>query len=187
VDFDQRGKGDESHSLYGRNRHGHAAAADGHAGAVLAERPRCAGVARQRHRRDHPMVVRERGGRAAGRRRLLRPLQQIWPHHRGEPPIRRLHLVQLPVGPEPGAHRQAGGGDWDHVRRATAAFLVQIGSETRSGEVGRGMWGDALTPLDVVALQHLAGRDDKSPRWPRVQHGREGEGYDEGLGCKAIS
>jgi hypothetical protein len=28
--------------------------------------------------------------------------------------------------------------------RATAAFLVQIGLETRSGEVGRGMWGGAL-------------------------------------------
>src|SRR5262245_5163549 len=56
-----------------------------------------ADLPRQRHRRDHPVVVRERGDGAADRRCLLRPLGQVPPHHQRASPVRRLHCVRLPV------------------------------------------------------------------------------------------
>jgi len=61
------------------------------------ERPR-AGLSRQRHRRDHPLVVRERGRGAADSRPILRALGQILPHHQRAPALRGFHCVQLPVG-----------------------------------------------------------------------------------------
>src|SRR5258708_483461 len=72
-------------------------------------------LSRQRHRRHHPVVVRERGHGATGGRRLLRALGQVPPHHQRAPAIRRLHRVQLPVVALHQPLRPAGGTDPIHL------------------------------------------------------------------------
>src|SRR5262245_18738931 len=127
------------------------------------------------------MVVRGRGGGPPDRRRALRLVRQISPHHRRAPHGRRLHQLPMPLEPAPRALCDSGSTDaYPRLRVVpTFCFGALLISPCREGAVltaislARSLTG--TRPGRMAKPLPLSSRPSEPKARPRASSTRYGE------------